>query len=109
MKIYHIVTPTDWQQYSDLPIYEAASLHTEGFIHCSTASQVAGVVERYYSEVPDLLLLHINEQALGEKLVYEASTNQELFPHLYAPLNKEAVVQISKLKSNGLIIELPEV
>lgn len=107
MKIYHVVTPTDWQQYSELPIYEAASLHTEGFIHCSTASQVAGVLERYYREVPDLLLLHINEKALGEKLVYEPSTNQELFPHLYGPLDKNAIVEISTLKSNGLFIGLP--
>lgn len=107
MKIYHIVTPTDWQQYSELPIYEAASLHTEGFIHCSKASQVPGVVERYYSEVPDLLLLHINPEALGEKLVYEASTNQELFPHLYGSLDKKAIVEISTLKSNGLLIGLP--
>ena len=107
MKIYHIVTPADWQQWATLPTFEAASLQTEGFIHCSTASQIAGVLERYYSEVPDLLLLHISEEALGDKLVYEPSTNQELFPHLYGPLDKNAIVEISTLKTNGLFIGLP--
>lgn len=77
-----------------MPAYTAGSLKQEGFIHLSTKEQVAGVVERYYQNSPDLLLLHVDAERLVHELRYEQSTNNELFPHLYGPLNKDAVVAI---------------
>ncbi|GAB3778726.1 DUF952 domain-containing protein [Spirosoma horti] len=95
--IYHIVSATDWATQESQPSYEAASLQTEGFIHLSTKEQVAGTLNRYYQHVPDLLLLHVDTDKLTSDLRYERATNQELFPHLYGPLNKEAIVQIETL------------
>lgn len=95
--IYHIVTTTDWVDQQKNPAYEAASLQTEGFIHLSRKEQVAGVLERYYQGVSDLLLLHIDPTKLIAELRYEAATNNELFPHLYGPVNREAIVEIEYL------------
>ena len=48
MKIYHIVTPEVWEKFKTEDFYEAESLKTEGFIHCSFAEQLEGVLQRYY-------------------------------------------------------------
>lgn len=95
--IYHIVSAADWARQEGQPSYEAASLQVEGFIHLSTKEQVAGTLSRYYQDVPDLLLLHVDASKLASDLRYEQATNHDLFPHLYGPLNKEAVVQIDIL------------
>lgn len=96
--IYHIVPAADWASQEAQVEYRAGSLATEGFIHLSEASQVAGTLHRYYRGVPDLLLLHVAVDKLVHTLLYEESTNQELFPHLYGPLNKDAIVRIEKLE-----------
>ncbi len=97
--IYHITTTADWTAQRDSLTYEAASLATEGFIHLSAKEQVAGVLERYYQNVPDLLLLHVDPNRLTAELRYEAATNNEQFPHLYGPLNRDAVVNIEPISS----------
>ncbi|GAB3797983.1 DUF952 domain-containing protein [Spirosoma humi] len=101
--IYHIVSATDWAKQESQSRYEAASLATEGFIHLSTKEQVAGTVSRYYQGVPDLLLLHVDTDKLTSSLRYELATNQQSFPHLYGPLNKDAVVQIEPLDGQSYL------
>ena len=96
-RIYHIVSEADWTKFDGQLNYEADSLRTEGFIHLSKPAQVAGVLDRYYWNVPNLLLVHVDADKLTHELKYEVSTNNESFPHLYGPLNKEAVVKVEKL------------
>ena len=91
--IYHVTTRADWQQQANAATYEAASLHTEGFIHLPEAHQVAGVLHRYYQNTPDLLLLHVNPDKLAATLTYEPTTDNELFPHLYGPIDRAAIVE----------------
>ena len=101
--IYHIVSAADWAKQESQPSYEAASLSTEGFIHLSTKEQVAGTLSRYYQDVPNLLLLHVDTDKLTSSLRYELAINQELFPHLYGPLNKKAIVQIENLDGQSYL------
>ncbi|MBO0938127.1 DUF952 domain-containing protein [Fibrella sp. HMF5335] len=96
--IFHITTRADWQKQANEADYEADSLATEGFIHLSTEAQVAGVLERYYQGIPDLLLLHIDPNKLTHDLRYERATNNEHFPHLYGTLNKDAVVKVEDIR-----------
>jgi uncharacterized protein (DUF952 family) len=97
--IYHIVSATDWAKQESQPSYEASSLQTEGFIHLSQKEQVSQTLSRYYQDVPDLLLLHVDVDKLTHELKYELSTNNERFPHLYGPLNKEAVIAVEPITS----------
>jgi uncharacterized protein (DUF952 family) len=95
--IYHITEATTWlaqQQSSDFTV---SSLTEEGFIHCSTAAQVGGVLQRYYSDQKNLLMLHIDESKVTADLKFEASTEGEYFPHIYGPINKEAILRIEQL------------
>lgn len=96
-RIYHVVTAADWGAAENQPTYQAASLQTEGFIHASERGQVAGVLARYYKDVPDLLLLHIDPDRLTAELRYEVATGNELFPHIYGPINRDAVVDVETI------------
>ncbi len=95
--IYHITTEADWLAEANKTTYESASLAIEGFIHCSTTEQVAGVLERYYANIPDLRLLHIDPTLLTTEVRYEPATNNELFPHIYGPIDRKAVVEVAIL------------
>ena len=96
--IYHVVTTQNWQKALQQGFYEAASLAAEGFIHASKAEQVAGVLERYYKNQVNLLLLHIDETKLIATLKYElAPSINEEFPHIFGRLNLDAVIKIETL------------
>jgi len=96
--IYHVTTKAAWEQALQNGFYETASLHTEGFIHNSTQQQVSGVLDRYYKNATDLLLLHIDESKLTSPLKYElAPSVKEEFPHIFGPINLDAVVETEGL------------
>jgi uncharacterized protein (DUF952 family) len=98
MLIYHITTKQAWEAAHAKGYYEAPSLHTEGFIHCSKAEQVGGVLERYYSGQKELLKLTIDPGKLTSSLKFEMapSVNEE-FPHVYGTINLEAVVKVDEV------------
>lgn len=93
--LFHIAHRVDWSSAAAAGTYAAASLTTEGFIHLSTREQFMATAGRYYSGVHDLVLLEIDETILDpEVLLYEVSTNDELFPHYYAAVPCTAVVRV---------------
>ncbi|MBS1497168.1 MAG: DUF952 domain-containing protein [Bacteroidetes bacterium] len=96
--IYHVTQQTNWLKAKADGAYKAPSLSIEGFIHASSKQQVAGVLHRYYQNETGLILLHIDETKLTSPLKYELSpsVNQQ-FPHIYGPINLEAVVDIQPI------------
>ena len=92
--LYHIVKETHWNTYEKSEMYYSETFEAENFIHLSEASQVKGVLERYYKNQQNLLVLCIEKEKLSSKLIYEKATNDEYFPHLYGGLNIEAVSKI---------------
>ena len=100
MKIYHIVLPEVWEKVKAEKFYEADSLVSEGFIHCSFADQLEAVLERYYKDAEKVLILTIEVEKLTSKLVEEPSTNNEIYPHIYGQINAEAIVGIEERNLN---------
>lgn len=97
--IYHITTPEQWAAAQEQGAYHADTLASEGFMHCSTADQVAGVLERYYAATPHLLQLKIAREKIGPPLVFElAGSIDEVFPHVHGPLNLDAVVEVTTIR-----------
>jgi uncharacterized protein (DUF952 family) len=100
--IYHIATRADWEQARADGEYTRSTvdktLAEEGFIHASQASQVARTANKFYRDVPgDLVLLVIDPSLLRAELRYEDVPGAELpFPHIYGPLNADAVVEARK-------------
>jgi uncharacterized protein (DUF952 family) len=95
--IYHITTQVHWNELANSDTYAPTAYATEKFIHCCEAHQLEGVLTRYFKDVKNLLVLHLDETKLRAPLLYEPGTNQELFPHLYGELNKDAIARIQKL------------
>jgi len=98
--IYHIARETAWNGPDPSAPYRGDSLASQGFIHCSTRDQVIRTANRYYRGQSGLVLLAIDEACLRSPLRYELGTHgeNELFPHLYGPLNRDAVVGVYPLQ-----------
>ena len=94
--ILHITSKSAWQSAEQAGQYSAPSLATEGFIHCSTPAQVVAVAERFYAGQRGLVLLILNPSRIRPEVRYEAGTDKpdELFPHIYGPLNLNAVTRV---------------
>jgi uncharacterized protein (DUF952 family) len=102
--IFHITDTVTWADSKQQGVHTGSTrgvdLAEEGYIHCSTAAQWPGVVERYYADATDLVLLHVDERLLTSPLVYERLPGApEPFPHVYGPINLDAVVADERLGS----------
>jgi uncharacterized protein (DUF952 family) len=106
--IFHITTHTAWTEAQGRGEYTAPSLAIEGFIHCSTRSQVLPVAENFYKGQKGLVILVIDPTLLSSTLLWELPSERilppgvsegEMFPHIYGPINLNAVVQVVSLES----------
>ena len=96
--IYHIATAANWErarrdgEYSTSTI--GKTLADVGFLHASQASQVTDVANMYYRGVTDdLLVLVIDPDRVRAPIRYERVSGADLpYPHIYGPLNSDAVV-----------------
>ena len=107
--IYHITSRVAWNEAQQRGEYRAESLTTEGFIHCSTRSQVLPVFEKFYKGQRGLLLLLIDSALLSSDLKWEPPSGGtpppgvpegDLFPHIYGPINLDAVVRVVNLEAD---------
>ena len=99
MPIYKIMPRALWQDAQNKGVFIGAPVDlADGYIHFSTAAQVRETAAKHFATQDDLLLLTINDQALGPALIYEPSRGGDLFPHLYGPLPLDAVVAVHELK-----------
>jgi uncharacterized protein (DUF952 family) len=96
--IYHITTAAAWEKAQTTGAYITDSLSTEGFIHCSTQDQVAGVLDRYYMGQNNLVKLTIEKSKVTSPLIFELATSiNEVFPHIHGPINLSAVVKAESI------------
>jgi len=100
--IIHLASNDAWLAAAKQGAYHADSLSTTGFIHCSKPSQVVYVANTFYHGQQGLVLLVIDSSKLEAELKWEPPAEPEptharagdLFPHLYGPLNLDAVTDV---------------
>jgi RimJ/RimL family protein N-acetyltransferase/uncharacterized protein (DUF952 family) len=96
--IVHLCQRKDWHQAQARGDYRAPSLETAGFIHLSRPDQIDQVANTFYRDVPDKVLLWVKPDRLTAELRYEPSDYEadfgQYFPHLYGPLNLDAVESV---------------
>jgi len=96
--ILHIASRSQWEHAQDQDEYRVETLESDGFIHCSRVQQVVPVADAWFGARRDLVLVLIDSSRLLAPLKYEGGTHEgattELYPHLYGPLNREAVVDV---------------
>jgi uncharacterized protein (DUF952 family) len=94
----HIVTPAEWAAVRGTPAYAPASLETEGFLHLSATEQLPATADRHYRAAGRLLALGVDPDLLAAELRWEhVPSRGEAFPHVYGPLNLDAVVALAVL------------
>jgi uncharacterized protein (DUF952 family) len=92
--VYHLALPAEWAAAEASGRVAPASLATEGFIHCSTAAQLTGTIERHFAGADELRLLRVDVAAVSADLRWEESRPGEVYPHLYRPLALREVTQV---------------
>ena len=106
--IFHITSRTAWDEAQKRGDYRAESLKTEGFIHCSMLAQVLPVANNFYKGQSGLILLEIEPTLLASTLKWEPPSGGapppgvsvgDQFPHVYGPINLDAVVKVVELTS----------
>jgi uncharacterized protein (DUF952 family) len=109
-KIYKICPAPAWREAERQGVFRGSSDDIrDGFIHFSTASQVAETARKHFSGQTGLFLIAVDADALGEALKWERSRNDELFPHLYGELDLGAVTDVLSMptRSDGFH-DIPE-
>ena len=90
--IYKICERGAWSDAERAGVYDGSDADRhDGFIHFSTAAQLAGTAAKHFSGQADLMLVAVNGDSLGPALKWEPSRGGELFPHLYGKLLLDAV------------------
>jgi uncharacterized protein (DUF952 family) len=96
--IYKILPASLWQEAQRDGVFVGAPVDlADGYIHFSTAEQVEETAAKHFSGQRDLMLLHVDAQALGDALKWEPSRGGALFPHLYARLDVKYVTRADPL------------
>jgi uncharacterized protein (DUF952 family) len=108
-KIFHILSKASWAAAQQVGEYRGDTLLSEGFIHCSLIHQVLFVANARFKGREDLVLLSINETRVTPEVKYEEGEVGVLFPHIYGPLNLDAIIGAYELlpDQDGLF-RLPE-
>lgn len=114
--IYHLAVRAEWEAAAVSLMnrtgeYRAGSLAEEGFIHCSEdEDQMLRVANRLFNGRTDLVVLDLNLDALTSPLKREPSRSGEIYPHIYGPINTNAVVRVRRLvpDADGIFGELLE-
>ena len=91
--VYKILPQADWlalERDGQLPLTGTDA--RDGFVHLSTAQQLAGTLQQHFAGADNLVLLALDATQIATDLKWEASRNGALFPHLYAPLSRAPII-----------------
>ena len=98
--VYKICPEDLWQEAVDAHIFGGAGIDlVDGFIHFSTADQVAVTADLHFNGVQGLVLVKIRTDGLG--LIWEESRGGQLFPHLYKDLPLAYVDDVYPMPLDG--------
>ena len=93
MHIYHITERSIWLEAKHNTFYEGGTLSADGFIHCCLFEQIEDVLLNWFEGKQDNVILEIDPEKLLFPVKYEnLEGGQEMFPHIYGPINLDAVI-----------------
>jgi uncharacterized protein (DUF952 family) len=96
--IYKICPEQLWRDAELAGSFNGAAIDlADGYIHFSTGGQLRETAEKHFAGQSGLLLIAVDDTALGSALRYEPSRGGALFPHLYSALAPKIVRWIAPL------------
>jgi uncharacterized protein (DUF952 family) len=105
LRIYKILPRAEWDAARAVGCFAGSAVdHQDGYIHFSTAAQAGETARRYFRGQPDLVVLEVEGDDLGDTLKWEPSRGGDLFPHLYGVLLTGQVnaVHTAPLDADGI-------
>lgn len=111
--IVAIARQSVWQKAKETGQYTQSTIKTTleevGFIHCSFPNQTIGIANRHFTDEDNLVLLLIDEDKVTSPVKHEGALSGRAgtFPHIYGPLNTDAVYAVAPLAKDvaGLFTE----
>jgi uncharacterized protein (DUF952 family) len=107
--ICHITTRAAWEAGRVSGLFRSPEFGQHGFIHCSTPEQIVLIANAFFAGQTGLVLLVIDETRLESPVRWEPPhgtgrlpefTQNTVFPHVYGPINADAVVRTIELVPN---------
>jgi uncharacterized protein (DUF952 family) len=96
--IYHLAPAARWHAWPNNQPYLPAEYEADRFIHCTAGDALmVAVANRFYrATAGDYVLLVIDPARLTAPLKWEPSSDDlaALFPHIYGPIDREAVLEV---------------
>ncbi|MEC7667850.1 MAG: DUF952 domain-containing protein [Pseudomonadota bacterium] len=109
MLIYKILRAAEWADLQNLGETQGAPVDVaDGYIHFSTAEQARETAAKHFAGENNLMLLAYDSDQLGDAMKWEKSRNDQLFPHLYAPLRHDQALWARPLPLGPDGHEFPE-
>ncbi|WP_315835798.1 DUF952 domain-containing protein [Bradyrhizobium prioriisuperbiae] len=100
--IYKICPASAWREAERAGVYlGSADDLRDGFIHFSTAEQVAETARKHFFGQTGLFLIAVDTDQLGDALRWEPSRGGALFPHLYGELDLGATTAVLDLRARS--------
>lgn len=107
MLIYKILLPTEWTEFQTNGHFDGSTLDNKsGFIHCSSRDQVGGVAQGLFGQEPELVVVALNAETLGQRVRWEPVPDAGAFPHVYTPLPIDAVVAVHRITGASSVDEV---
>jgi uncharacterized protein (DUF952 family) len=101
-RIYHFINKSNLARDLNEKSLHVPSLESQGFIHCSTLEQVVSVANLIAPYDEEMHLIEIEEDRVTPEVRYENLEGGEMFfPHIYGPLNQNAIVAIHPFEWDG--------
>lgn len=96
--VFHVATAEDWRRARESGTYVGSALcRRDGFIHMSTAVQLAGTLARFFKGREDIVLLAVDVESMEHGLRWEEVPGAGTFPHYYGAL------EVTRLRDLGPI------
>lgn len=95
---YKILTNEELESLLKNGSFEGSALdRNDGYIHMSTPDQARATAAKYFAGRDDLVLVVVDLDVVADAVRWEPSRGGELFPHLYSPLRRNAVLSHAPL------------
>lgn len=90
---YKVLTGKQMAELAETGRFAGAPVDVaDGYVHLSTANQLAGTIDRHFADQADLHVAAIDLAAYGDAIRWEESRGGQLFPHLYAAMVLDTVI-----------------
>ncbi|MEY4269604.1 MAG: hypothetical protein RLZZ58_820 [Pseudomonadota bacterium] len=94
---FKILTADQWADFARAGTFLGAPADlADGYIHLSTADQLAETLAKHFTGQAGLVIAEVNLDALGAAVKWEVSRGGALFPHVYGALPMDTVVGVER-------------